>query len=91
MLSCTGTLNRMNDFFSLFPSSLPSFLPPHLPLLRHLVAPTRVLRDPGLPQDVRVLLPHLLRVLAGERVHLPADPLHGGLGGLGYVGLALGL
>ena len=50
-----------------------------------------VLVDVGLLQDLGVLLRGLAGVVHGEVVHLPADPLHAGLGSLGDVGLTLRL
>ena len=62
----------------------------YLSLMRHYHWLT-VLLNVGLLQDLGVLLGRLAGVVAGQVVHLPADPLHARLGRLRDVRLALGL
>jgi hypothetical protein len=50
-----------------------------------------VFADGGLGQNLLILLLDLGGIVAGEVVHLPADPLHAGLGRLRYMRLTLAL
>ena len=64
--------------------------PSYLSLMGHHHGLT-VLLNVCLLQDLGVLLGRLAGVVAGQVVHLPADPLHAGLGRLRDVRLTLGL